>query len=458
LSRIAVAALLALIAAACGGGAGGDQAADDGAATAEESADAGGESESSESSGASESSESGGSASGGGAEVEDNPDAGVSADTIRIGWMGDVTGPTAAAQSFNLRGAEAAVAWVNENGGVLGRQLELDVQDDQYNAEEATTNYAALTQDDPVLAIIQMGGSHISTALAPDVESDGIPVISPPQTIDAQLEVPNFYNNLAHYGDEADVAVAYIGETLGSVEDAVVAVVQLEVPSGSEWNTYIEATLEEQGGTYAGVVTVNVSAPDYPGTVGQLEQLINDQGVNFIAFHGAPENGLGVVSEMVRRGLTDVPLVGIHGLAGGTVFTEGPPEAAELVAAAHSFLSPLSDCEMCETAREFVQGTEWEEAAAELNFGDGWQDILIVQQAAERAAEESGELSWESMNAALTSGPFDVGGLSCDPDWSESNHSPCAAIYRWEEDHPEPVNALEENLEVIDGEYGLFTG
>lgn len=457
---IALVAVMALLAAACSGAEDPavDTAADDGAADDAVADDAATDDDAAEEVTADEAAEedtadAGDAASG--AEVAANPDNGVTDDTIRIGWMGDVTGPTAAAQSFNLRGAEAAIAWVNENGGVLGRQLELDVRDDQYNAETATTSFSALTQDSPVLSIIQMGGSHISTALISNITADGIPVISPPQTIDSQLDVPNIYNNIAHYGDQADIAVAYIGEELGSVEDAVVAVAQLEVPSGDEWNLYIQDTVEAQGGTYVGRVTINAGAPDYPGAVTQMQQMIENDGVNFIAFHGAPETGLGFVSEMLAAGIDDVPLIGIHGLGGGTVFTEGPPEAAELIGAAHSFLSPLSDCEACEIAREFVQGTEWEEAATELNFGDGWQDILIVQEAIQRAAEESGELSWETMNAALTSAPFDVGGITCDPDWTESNHSPCAAVFQWAGDHPEPIKPFEEYADVIDGEYGL---
>ena len=444
---IALVAVFALFASACSG------ADDDGTASGTAAEDGAAEDSGSDTSTTDESTT--GDAGGDIAEIPNTPDFGVTEDTIRIGWMGDATGPTAAAQSFNLRGSEAAVAWINENGGVLGRDLELDVRDDQYNAEAATTNYAALTQDDPVLAIVQMGGSHITTALASNVESDGIPVVSLPQTIDAQIGIPNFYNNIAHYGDQADVAVANMAEELGSVEDAVVAVAQLEVPSGDEWNTYIEQTVEEQGGTYAGRVTFNVSAPDYAGAVTQIQQMIEQDGVNFIAFHGAPENGLGFVGELVSAGITDIPIIGIHGLAGGTVYTEGPPEAAEMLSSAHSFLSASSDCEMCVTAREFVAGTEWEEPARELNFGDGWQDILLVQQAIERAAEESGELTWETMNAALTSAPFDVGGITCEVDWTETNHSPCAAVFRWDEDHPEPVQPFDAYADVIDGEYGL---
>lgn len=457
LTMFALLTALALLTAACSSGTSDDDAAEspeEDTAAAEPTEDV--DEEGTEDEVASEDEPPSGDATGAStAEVGDSPDFGVTSDTIRIAWMGDVTGPTAAAQSFNLRGAEAAVAWVNSNGGVLGRELEMDVQDDQFSAETATTNYAAVTQDDPVLAIVQMGGSHISTALASNVSADGIPVVSLPQTIDAQLDVPNMYNNIAHYGDEADVAVAYMADELDSIEDAVVAVAQLEVPSGDEWNLYIEQTVQEQGGTYAGRVTFNAASPDYAGAVTQIQQMIDQEGVNFIAFHGSPENGLGFVGELTTQGITDVPIVGIHGLAGATVYTEGPAEAADLLAAAHSFLSPMSDCEMCKTALDFVQGTEWEGDANELNFGDGWQDILIVQQAIERVAEESGELTWETMNAALTSAPFDVGGITCNPDWTESNHTPCAAVFKWDEDHPEPIADFESYADVIDGEYGL---
>src|SRR5690606_34534109 len=137
------------------------------------------------------------------------------------------------------------------------------------------------------------------------------------------------------------------------------------------------------------------AAPDFAGLATQLQQMVTQDGVNFIAFHGAPEHGLGLVSALVSQGLDDLPMVGIHGLAGASIFTEGPPEAAELLAGVHSFLSPLSDCEMCATIREFVAGTEWEDAAVELNFADGWHEVLIAAEAMERAAAESGELTWE---------------------------------------------------------------
>lgn len=396
--------------------------------------------------------------SGAAAEVPDNEDNGVTAEEIKIGWMGDATGPTASAQAFNLAGSQAAVAWFNENGGVLGRDLALIDKDDQFNAETAATNYSGLVNDDKVLAIVQMGGSHISTALMPNVESDQIPVIGPPQTIDAQLANPYVFNNIAHYGDEADAALAYVGDELGDITTANVAVLQLELPSGDEWNTYIKSGLEEQGGTYLDRVLINASSPDYAGAVTQLKQLVDNDGVNYVAFHGAPATGLGIVTEMQTKGV-EVPIVGIHGIAGSTIYTEGPePVAADTVHGVHSFLAPTSDCDACGEIRDFVAGTEWEDQITEINFGHGWLDIMIAVQAIERAAE-SGEVSRASLFEALQ-GKFETGGLSCPIDWSESNHSPCAAPFEWllDEDRIEVVDSLQAWQDSLDGNYGLFEG
>lgn len=394
----------------------------------------------------------------GGMTVPDSPDDGVTADQIKIGWMGDLTGPTVAAQGLNFAGSEAAVNWFNENGGVLGRELVLVERDDQYSAETAATNYSSLVDDERVLALLNMGGSHISTALIPDLESDGIALIGPAQTIDAQLESDVVFNNLAHYGDMADVAVSYMEDQLGSVEDVNVAVLLLEVPSGEEWATYIQTEVEEGGGTFSGSIPLNPASPDYAGAVTRIQQLIQNDGVNFVAFHSSPAQGLGIATEMASQGV-EVPVVGIQGIAASSIFQEGPSQASGQILGVHSFLPPPSDCEMCATALEFVAGTDWEDEATEINFSHGWLDVMIAVQAIERAAEEAGEVTRATLVDALR-GSFDTGGLSCPIDWSEDNHSPCAAPFGWnaEDGRLGIVQDFGSWSDAIDGEYGLFEG
>jgi branched-chain amino acid transport system substrate-binding protein len=354
----------------------------------------------------------------------------------------------------------AYAAWKNANGGVLGRQIELVVKDDEFNAEKALTNWTSLIEDEKVLAIIHLGGSHISTALMPDVGEQGIPIVGQPQNIDVQLETPNSYNNIAHYGDEADVATKRMAEGMGGIENVKVTVVQLELPSGDEWNAYIKDSVEKQGGTYVGRQLLNTGSPDYTGVVTALGQSIASGETNYVAFHGAPSHALGTLTEMKTQGV-EVPFVGIHGLAGSTVYTEGQLTAADIVEGVHSFLPATSDCEGCGIIRDAVAGTEWEGDVNQINFTHGWLDLDLVVQAIERAAATSGELNWDTMNAALTGGPLETYGLTCPIDWSSNNHSPCAAPFQWNYD----TNVLEVVggsfdawSDSLDGEYFLFSG
>jgi branched-chain amino acid transport system substrate-binding protein len=393
------------------------------------------------------------------ATVPDNPDFGVTSDTIKIGWMGDATGPTASAQALNLRGSQAYVAWKNANGGVLGRQLELVVKDDRFVAEEALTNWTSLIEDENVLGIVHLGGSHISTALMPDVQDLGIPVIGQPQNIDVQLQTPTSYNNIAHYGDQADVATLRMSEVIGDIADVKVMVIQLELPSGSEWNAYIEDSVNKQGGTYVGRLLLNPGSPDYTGVITELKGKVDSGEVNYVAFHGAPSHALGTLTEMKTQGV-DVPFVGIHGLAGSTVYTEGQLTADDIVEGIHSFLPATSDCEGCAMIRDFVAGTEWEGDIVHINFTHGWLDMELAVQAMERAAASAGELNWETLNAGLRGGPFDVMGLSCPTDWSQQNFSPCATPFAWNYDTNvlEPVGGFEQWASALDGIYFLFEG
>lgn len=429
----ATGAVLAMLLVACGNGA--DDPATDEEPTDEEPADEGGE-----------------------LSVPDNPDEGVLSDTIRVGWMGDATGPTASAQGLNLRGIEAWVEYINEQGGVLDREVELIVRDDEFNAERAISNFRALVDDDRVLAIINVGGAHISEALMPDIEQVGIPIIGPPQTIDVQLDNPYVFNNIAHYGDQADIAVPRLAERAEvDVTDLRVAVVQLELPSGDEWDAYIRQTVEEQGGTYVDRLTMPTASPDFASIVTQLSAMVDAEGVNAIAFHGAPAHGLGVLNEMESQDFTDIPVVGIHGIAGSNIYTESPPGVQHIMQGVQSFTPCNVENEGTAIINEFVAGTPWEEDCRQINFSHGWLDGMIFQQAAERAAEQAGELSRETLTEALR-GQFDTMGLSCPIDWTDSQHSPCGAPFVWDEDEEALVpggGGFEPWAEFFDFEYGL---
>src|SRR5215467_6290385 len=53
------------------------------------------------------------------------------ADPIKIGMVAPLTGPAAESGRFQTQGAKLAVEEINKAGGVLGRPLELTIEDDQ---------------------------------------------------------------------------------------------------------------------------------------------------------------------------------------------------------------------------------------------------------------------------------------------------------------------------------------
>lgn len=391
--------------------------------------------------------------------VPDSPDDGVTTEAIKIAWLGDVTGPTASVQSLNLAGSQAYVDWLNSRGGLLGREVELVVKDDQYSNERGTLNVTQAIDDDRVLTFVGLGDNGYVAGSIPKLESSRISVIGPGQSTDYQMESEALLQNLAHYGDMADIAVARMVEEIGDPSELKVLVVRLNVPSGGEWTAYIQQETEEVGGTYVGEVIYDISAPNAEILAPEIAALVASEGVNYLAVHGIPETAVPVMDRLAQSG-TFLPMVGIQGLASPSTYTIGPPGYLEQVAVegVHSFLPANVDSAGSEEIRDFVAGTDYEDQSLHINFTHGWVNVMVFEQAAHRAAQESGELTRESLYAALRSGPFDVKGLTCPPDWSSSTHVPCGAPFTWDGSGLTPVAPFDDWAEAIDGEYGVEAG
>lgn len=445
LRLLAVLFAFSLVAAACGDddeGGGGSGTEDDGGGG--EAADDGGEA-----------ADDGGEAAGGDLTVPDNPDEGVTSDTIKVGWMGDLTGPTASVQTFNKNGSEAYFECLNERGGLLGRTIEFLPEDDQFSAEAAAVNFTKLTEDDKIIGLVGMGNSAITTALAPDVERLNLPVIGPPQTIDIQLEGDQFFNNIAHYGDQADIAVGQIAADLGGIENAVVMGISLEVPSGVEYAVYVEDSMNKAGATYVGTLYLAPGATEVTAQMVELQQAIDEQGVNYVTLHGSAGSSLVVMQGMADAGITDIPIVGIHGVASNSVFTEGPADITDEAYGVHSFLTANLDFEGAEEMARCAELAGYAGEELVINFAHGYLNGYIFEQAVLRAAE-TGELSRESLTEALK-GQFDTQGISCPIDWSSSQHSPCGAPFNLDaaSGGMQFANPFDFYTDTFDGVYGL---
>lgn len=101
----------------------------------------------------------------------------IAADNLKIGVVAPLTGPGAESGRFQINGAKLAVEEVNKSGGVLGRQLELVVEDDQTTNPGAVLAFSKLAGDKDIPAFIGSIRSTQIHAMAPDILKLGKPVM-----------------------------------------------------------------------------------------------------------------------------------------------------------------------------------------------------------------------------------------------------------------------------------------
>src|SRR5271163_580270 len=96
--------------------------------------------------------------------------------TLKIGMCVPVTGPAAEQGLWAQNGAKLALAAVNKAGGVLGKQVELVIEDDQTTNPGIVLAFSKLAAQSDIVAFLGSVRSTQVHAMAPDVLKLGKPV------------------------------------------------------------------------------------------------------------------------------------------------------------------------------------------------------------------------------------------------------------------------------------------
>ena len=96
---------------------------------------------------------------------------------IKVGMIQPLSGPIAAAGSYITNGAKIAVERINAKGGVLGRPLELIIEDNKSDPAETRNAAEKLIVRDKVPVIIGAWGSSMTLAMMPLAAQHGIPLV-----------------------------------------------------------------------------------------------------------------------------------------------------------------------------------------------------------------------------------------------------------------------------------------
>ncbi|HYM04138.1 MAG TPA: ABC transporter substrate-binding protein [Stellaceae bacterium] len=145
------------------------------------------------------------------------------ADPIKIGMVVPLTGPGAESGRFQGNGAKLAVEEVNKAGGVMGRPLELVIEDDQTTNPGVVLAFSKVAGDASIPAFIGEIRSTQTHAMAPDVLKLGKPVMfggtDPALT---HMDNPWFFRFRPNDTYSARVIADYGAKVLGKKKWAIV--------------------------------------------------------------------------------------------------------------------------------------------------------------------------------------------------------------------------------------------
>ncbi len=149
-----------------------------------------------------------------GAQAKKGPP-GVTADTIKIGSYGPLSGP-AAAWGVLLHAMNAYFAHINEKGGIHGRKIEFIYRDDQYNPAKTPAVARELVEKEDVFCIVGGIGTANGRAVADFLETKGVPYITPASGDQFWSEggKKNIWTAFPKYLTEGAILGNYAGEKL----------------------------------------------------------------------------------------------------------------------------------------------------------------------------------------------------------------------------------------------------
>ncbi|WP_077213278.1 ABC transporter substrate-binding protein [Bacillus dakarensis] len=157
------------------------------------------------------------------AQSENGAQQGVTDDEIKVGLSAPQTGPLAVYDAFR-KGMDSYFKYVNENGGVHGRELKLIAYDDQYQPAKAVPFARRLAEDDKVFLVAGNMGTAALQATRDIFIDNGVPMLMSGSGISDFIKPPvkGWYgSSMINYEVEAQIMLDYAINNLGAKKIAV---------------------------------------------------------------------------------------------------------------------------------------------------------------------------------------------------------------------------------------------
>jgi len=193
----------------------------------------------------------------------------VDRSTIKIGYFGDLSGPTFNFGQSALNGLLMAVNEVNQAGGINGRRIDVVIEDDRGSPEEAARLTSKLIDEDKVIAIVAGGTSGNSLAAAPKAQSSHVPLISPSSTDPAVTQVGDYIFRACFVDSfQGEVMASFAANTLKAQKAAILF--DFNSPYGRGLSDYFKLSFTKLGGRIVSEQSYAQGDADFKGQLSTI--------------------------------------------------------------------------------------------------------------------------------------------------------------------------------------------
>jgi ABC-type branched-subunit amino acid transport system substrate-binding protein len=334
----------------------------------------------------------------------------AAAGTIKIGWVGDKSGPTVASQIPVLHAMQAYFRLINAQGGIRGNQIEMIEKDDSYSPAKELELVKSVINDDKVVLVTGIGNSSGFASILPVLNQAKVVGLSNQGTLKTVTNPFQPYLMLGNcnYADQGDVALGYMLQRfkLKNLNGVKVGIAGIAVASGQEWNENLQDLVRKLGGQPvvqtlpAAIVNADVAV-----------QAFESEKVRFVLLHHSVAGGIAMLRSMAKYNLT-VPISGSFGVTQEIVYESSPYDAAKNFVGTNCATPPLF-VKSAKGKLAYATGKRFGYPEAEItqqNWALGWANAMLI---AEGLKKVKGAFTPASVKAGLEQVKnLDTGGLT----------------------------------------------
>jgi branched-chain amino acid transport system substrate-binding protein len=310
--------------------------------------------------------------------------------TIKFGVVAAMSGQSAKSGEAIVRGLSVAIDEINAKGGLLGKQVELAVRDDESNPAKGAVAARELVQREKAVGLFGGLDSPVSMAIVPFINQQKVPfmgVWAAGTKITQNGAADNYAFRVSAVDTLVDKAlVDYAVKKYGAKKPGMILI---NNPWGESNEVGLKAALKDKNMPNAGVEKMLDSDVD---VVPQLTRLkANGADALFLVGNAVPASQ--VVKSLDRMGW-NVPVISHWGPAGGRFSELAGPSAAKVhfiqTFTFQGKLSPKAEQVLAELKKKYPQIKTLADVTPAVGVADAYDAMHILALAIQKAGATEG--------------------------------------------------------------------